>query len=135
VLLAGYLALTGLNLGTSALDYLARFTPIGVGMGLFQSPNNSAIMGTAPRERLGVASGLLALTRLVGQITGIAVLGALWASRTAASAGSAWHGDPSMAPAAAQVAGLRDTSNLAVVLVGAALLLGGWALRREPRLR
>ncbi|HSB91119.1 MAG TPA: DHA2 family efflux MFS transporter permease subunit [Anaerolineales bacterium] len=135
VLLAGYVALTGLDLRTSALGYLARFTPIGVGMGLFQSPNNSAIMGTAPRERLGVASGLLALTRLVGQITGIAVLGALWASRTAASAGTAWHGDPSTAPAAAQVAGLRDTSALAVVLVGAALLLGGWALRSERGLR
>ena len=131
VLAAGFLALTGLGVDTSALSYLARFSPIGVGMGLFQSPNNSAIMGAAPRERLGVASGLLAMTRLVGQITGIAVLGALWASRTAVYAGSAWRGDPVTAPAAAQVAGLRDTSTLALALVVGALLLGAWALRGE----
>jgi hypothetical protein len=104
-------------------------------MGLFQSPNNSAIMGAAPRERLGVASGLLAMTRLVGQITGIAVLGALWAARTAVYSGPAWTGDPSTSPAAAQVAGLRDTSVLAVALVVVALLLGTWALRRERHVR
>jgi hypothetical protein len=104
-------------------------------MGLFQSPNNSAIMGTAPRERLGVASGMLALTRLLGQVTGIAVLGALWSSRTKVYAGAAWPGDPSVAPAAAQVAALHDTSLVAVALVAAALLLGGWALRRERWMR
>jgi len=131
VLVVGYLALTGLGTATSGLGFLVRFAPIGVGMGLFQSPNNSAIMGTSPRERLGVASGLLAMTRLVGQIAGIAVLGALWASRTAAYAGAAWGGDPSRAPAAAQVAALRDTCTLAVALVAGALLLGAWALRQE----
>jgi hypothetical protein len=71
------------------------------------------------------------MTRLVGQIAGIAVLGALWASRTAAYAGAAWGGDPSRAPAAAQVAALRDTCTLAVALVAGALLLGAWALRQE----
>ena len=135
VLVLGFLALTGLAGSTNSPGFLLRFAPIGIGMGLFQSPNNSAIMGAAPRERLGVASGLLAMTRLVGQITGIAVLGALWAARTAAYSAEAWTGDPSTAPAAAQVAGLRDTSLLAVALIVVALLLGTWALRREFRSR
>jgi EmrB/QacA subfamily drug resistance transporter len=135
VLVVGYLALSGLGGATKGPEFLLRFVPIGIGMGLFQSPNNSAIMGAAPRERLGVASGLLAMTRLVGQITGIAVLGALWAARTAAYSGPAWTGDPSTSPAAAQVAGLRDTSVLAVALVLVALLLGTWALRRERHVR
>ena len=55
------------------------FQPIGIGVGMFQSPNNSAIMGSAPPERLGIASGMLAVTRTLGQTTGIAILGALWA--------------------------------------------------------
>jgi EmrB/QacA subfamily drug resistance transporter len=135
VLVVGYLALSGLGGATKGPEFLLRFVPIGIGMGLFQSPNNSAIMGAAPRERLGVASGLLAMTRLVGQITGIAVLGALWAARTAVYSGPAWTGDPSTSPAAAQVAGLRDTSVLAVALVVVALLLGTWALRRERHVR
>jgi EmrB/QacA subfamily drug resistance transporter len=133
VLVVGYLALSGLGGATKGPDFLLRFAPIGIGMGLFQSPNNSAIMGAAPRERLGVASGLLAMTRLIGQITGIAVLGALWAARTAVYSGPAWTGDPSTAPAVSQVAGLRDTSLLAVGLIVVALILGTWALRRERR--
>jgi hypothetical protein len=32
--------------------YILRFLPLGVGMGLFPSPNNSAIMGSAPKHRL-----------------------------------------------------------------------------------
>ena len=135
VLVVGYLALSGLGGATRGPDFLLRFVPIGIGMGLFQSPNNSAIMGAAPRERLGVASGLLAMTRLIGQITGIAVLGALWAARTAVYSGPAWTGDPSTAPAVSQVAGLRDTSLLAVGLIVVALILGTWALRRERRAR
>ncbi|HET7011735.1 MAG TPA: DHA2 family efflux MFS transporter permease subunit [Anaerolineales bacterium] len=131
VLVLGYLGLTGLGASTSPLGFLTRSAPIGIGMGLFQSPNNSAIMGTAPRERLGVASGMLALTRLLGQVTGIAVLGAMWSARTRVYAGAAWQGDPSSAPVAAQVAGLHETSLVAVSLIAAALLLGGWALRQE----
>ncbi|MBU3948137.1 MAG: hypothetical protein KJ882_09065 [Proteobacteria bacterium] len=32
----------------------------GLGTGLFVSPNNSALMGAAPRNRQGIASGVLA---------------------------------------------------------------------------
>ena len=42
----------------------------------FQSPNNSAIMGAAPPERLGVASGLMALSRNFGSTIGMPMMGA-----------------------------------------------------------
>ena len=35
----------------------------GLGVGLFVAPNNSALMGAAPRSRQGIASGVLALAR------------------------------------------------------------------------
>ncbi len=42
----------------------------GLGFGLFQSPNNRAIIGSAPRHRSGGASGMLGTARLLGQTTG-----------------------------------------------------------------
>jgi MFS family permease len=118
---------------TTTLGYLLRFLPVGIGLGAFQSPNNSAIMGTAPRERLGVASGLLSITRTLGQTTGIAVLGALWASRVASYAGGTVHGGSTDAPAAAQVAGLHDVFSVIIVLIASALALSIWAFLQERR--
>jgi EmrB/QacA subfamily drug resistance transporter len=49
---------------------------LGLGVGIFQSPNNSALLGAVPRERLGTASGLLATMRSLGMLVGNAVGGA-----------------------------------------------------------
>jgi EmrB/QacA subfamily drug resistance transporter len=133
VLLAGYYAVGTLSLQTTPLGYILRFLPIGIGMGVFQSPNNSAIMGSAPRTRLGVASGLLSITRTLGQITGIAVLAALWAGRVAYHVGDVLQGGATTAPAATQVAALQDTFSVVMILVGLALMLGIWGLVQERR--
>lgn len=60
--------------------YILRVAPFGIGFGMFQSPNNSAILGAVPPERLGIASGLLSLTRTLGQTTGVPLIGAIFAS-------------------------------------------------------
>jgi EmrB/QacA subfamily drug resistance transporter len=134
-ILAGFAAVSTLSLDTPAIGYLLRYLPVGIGIGIFQSPNNSAVMGAVPRERLGVASGLLSITRSLGQTTGIAILGAVWASRVVARAGGAWLGGATAAPAAAQVAGLNDTFRVVLVLLGLALLLATWGLLQEHRMR
>jgi DHA2 family multidrug resistance protein-like MFS transporter len=46
----------------------------GGGFGFFQSPNLKAIMSSAPPERSGGASGIVATSRLVGQSTGAALV-------------------------------------------------------------
>ena len=43
---------------------------LGVGLGLFTLANNAAIMGAAPREEAGVASGVLNMTRGMGTSMG-----------------------------------------------------------------
>lgn len=53
----------------------------GAGMGLFQSPNNSAVMGAIPRPKLGSGGGLLATSRNVGMAIGVAIAGSLFALR------------------------------------------------------
>jgi MFS transporter, DHA2 family, multidrug resistance protein len=50
----------------------------GVGFGFFQSPNNRTILASAPRERAGSASGILATARLVGQTLGAALVGLIF---------------------------------------------------------
>lgn len=46
---------------------------MGIGNGLFQSPSNNAIMTSVNTKELGIASGILALSRNMGNILGVAV--------------------------------------------------------------
>jgi MFS family permease len=133
VLLVGYYGLSKLHIQTSTFEYLLRFLPIGLGMGIFSSPNNSTIMGTAPRKRLGIVSGILAVNRTLGQMTGIAILGAIWASRVIAYSGSSVEGGTTHAEPIYQVAGLNDTFFVAMVVILAALILSVWSYIQDRR--
>jgi EmrB/QacA subfamily drug resistance transporter len=132
-LLVGYLGLRTLSLETTAWQYILLFLPIGLGMGVFQSPNNSAIMGSAPQERLGVVSGMLAITRTMGQTMGIALLGALWASRVSSYEGKMLDAGATEASTLSQVGGLQDTLQIVVVLIFLAFMIGLWSLFAERR--
>ena len=46
---------------------------MGIGNGLFQSPSNNEIMTSVSKEEIGIASGILALSRNLGNILGVAV--------------------------------------------------------------
>lgn len=77
-------ALYGLSLagpGSWLPSIAARLALCGVGMGLFQSPNSSAVMGAIPRPKLGAGGGLLATARNVGMAIGVAIAGSLFAAR------------------------------------------------------
>jgi EmrB/QacA subfamily drug resistance transporter len=66
-----------LPVSASSADIVWRLALFGLGTGIFQSPNNSAVMGSAPRPHLGIASGILATMRNVGMVLGIATGGAV----------------------------------------------------------
>ena len=104
-------------------------------MGIFQSPNNSAIMGTAPRDRLGVVSSMISLTRSLGQTVGIALSGTIWAGRVFYHAGTIYQEGATFAPALAQVAGLHDILICVLALIAFALGLSVYGLVRERRLK
>lgn len=59
-------------------DLVWRMTVCGLGFGLFQTPNNRTIIGSAPRERSGGASGMLGMARLFGQSIGAALVAILF---------------------------------------------------------
>jgi EmrB/QacA subfamily drug resistance transporter len=132
-LVAGFAAVSSLKVDTSTFGYLIRFLPVGIGLGLFQSPNNSAVMGAVPRSRLGVASGLLSVTRTLGQTTGIAAMSALWSGRVAYYLGEHAAAGATAAPAAIQVTALNDAFRVAVALLILALALATWGLFHERR--
>jgi len=124
----GYTAFLSLNEHTSTLAYILSYAAVGIGMGIFQSPNNSTIMGEAPKDRLGVASGLLSLTRILGQAAGISILGALWEANVLAKLNGLQVSDATQAPIAAQVLGLHDALLFIVVIIALAIILSAWAL-------
>ncbi|HLB71600.1 MAG TPA: MFS transporter [Candidatus Methanoperedens sp.] len=66
---------------SSFIDVALRLGLLGLGLGLFQAPNNSIIMGSLPREQLGIAAGSLGTMRNMGMVIGIAVSGAVFSSR------------------------------------------------------
>ncbi|MCX9013400.1 MAG: MFS transporter [Candidatus Methanoperedens sp.] len=70
--------ISGLDSDSGFTDIILRLGLVGLGMGLFQSPNNSIIMGSVPPNRLGIASGMLSTVRNLGMVTGIAVSGAVF---------------------------------------------------------
>jgi EmrB/QacA subfamily drug resistance transporter len=136
ILTAVYLGFQFISTETTWWQYVLIAVPLGAGVGIFQSPNNSAIMGSIPREYSGVGGGLLNLTRLLGQITGIAVLGSVWASRVLAlSSEPVPDSNAASASGALQVEGLQFTFAIAAALIGLAGLVGLWALRQERRVR
>ncbi len=78
LIMASCFSISTLQVDTSILDYIVRVIPFGLGVGTFQANNNTAVMGTVPVERLGIASGLLALSRTLGVTTGLPIIGAIF---------------------------------------------------------
>jgi EmrB/QacA subfamily drug resistance transporter len=60
----------GMYEGVSKTGIVLALCSLGLATGLFQSPNNNAIMGAVPPNKLGVASALLATVRNLGLVTG-----------------------------------------------------------------
>ena len=91
------LATIGFGIMTLGLVLLSRLSPVssigylvaslaifGLGTGIFISPNTSALMGSAPKNRQGIASGILATARNSGMVVGIGIAGAVFTTVQAA---------------------------------------------------
>ena len=67
---AGLFLLAVLPDNPTNTDIIWRLFICGAGFGLFQTPNNSTIISSAPSNRSGGASGMLGTARLLGQTLG-----------------------------------------------------------------
>lgn len=81
----GLFYLTTVSATSTALQILPGPLLMGLGSGLFQSPNNSSVMSSVPKPKLGLAGGINALVRNVGMVVGIALSVTLFENRQAAA--------------------------------------------------
>jgi EmrB/QacA subfamily drug resistance transporter len=78
ILAAGLLYMSQLGSGSSHIQIISGLAVVGLGTGIFISPNNSALMGSAPRHRQGIAAGILATARNMGMALGVGISGAIF---------------------------------------------------------
>ena len=74
----GLYSLSMLDAESSILSICLRLVLCGIGFGLFQTPNNSTIIASAPTKRSGGASGMMGMARLMGQTLGTTLVALLF---------------------------------------------------------
>lgn len=79
-ILIGSVSLSAMNGETSLHLVVIGLVVTGIGVSIFVTPNNSAMLGAAPPGRKGIASGILATSRLLGMATGVSIAGAILAT-------------------------------------------------------
>ncbi len=84
----GLVLLSQITTQSSSWDIIWRLAVTGIGQGLFQSPNTRTLMGAAPQNAQGEASGLLSTGRVIGQSMSVALTGTVFAALGGAAAGT-----------------------------------------------
>ena len=107
VFASGLLALALTPQNASVTDIVWRMALAGTGFGLFQSPNNRAMISSAPLARSGGASGMLGTARLLGQTIGASLVALAFARMPAHGTVLALYIGVGFALAAAVVSSLR----------------------------
>lgn len=69
----GLIMMSTLKENSTLLSMILFIGIMSVGMGIFQSPNNSLIMSTVSKDKLGIAGSINALIRNLGMVCGIAL--------------------------------------------------------------
>ncbi len=115
--LAGLLLLTRVGAGSSFALVLGAYLLFGVALGLVYAPMSTAAMAAMPGEKVGIASGVLAMDRVLAGAVSLAATGAVF---------HALQGDGDSFATA--VAGSTWVS-VALCAVGAGLT---WAFVRDP---
>ena len=78
ILCSGLFLLSRADAVTPLPLIVANLAMIGVGVGLFNAPNSSAVMGAVPSSRRGVAAAILSTARTLGNTLGLGLAGAIF---------------------------------------------------------
>jgi EmrB/QacA subfamily drug resistance transporter len=110
ILSTGLFLLSRLDATTPLPIVVGSLVTVGVGIGLFGSPNSSAVMGAVPSARRGVAAAILSTARTLGNTLGLGLAGAIF---TTVLAGQALTDPTYVVPAVSM--GFATTSGLALL--------------------
>jgi EmrB/QacA subfamily drug resistance transporter len=81
ILMSGLLYLSSLDAQAVIWQVAIGQGIMGIGNGMFQSPNNNSVLSSVPASKVGLASGISALMRNVGMVSGTAVAVSIFESR------------------------------------------------------
>ena len=132
LLCVGLLSLSTLDQDSSPMGIMLRLVLLGSGRAFYRAPNLTAILSVITKERFGVAGGIYATMRHLGNISGVAMLGSFFNSRLAATVVTEGPSSPGQSLAgAASVQAFHETFLLAtaVAVIGTLLAM----LQREVR--
>lgn len=73
IAIISFLMMATLNVSTPIYVLLLFISIMSLGNGLFQSPNNSLVMSTVSRDKLGIAGSINGFVRNLGLVSGIAI--------------------------------------------------------------
>jgi EmrB/QacA subfamily drug resistance transporter len=76
----GIFLLTRIDAGSGYADLLPGFTLFGIALGLVYAPMSSAAMAAMPRDKAGIAAGVLAMNRVLAGAVALAATGAVFGS-------------------------------------------------------
>lgn len=136
LMVCGCLTVSTFDRELSVEGYIVRILPLSLGGALFNSPNQSAILGSAPPDRLGIASGLLSLSRNLGQTIGLSLMGTLFSLLTMSRTPDLPNIDVTEAPIEALVFGVQMSFRLVAPILMAATILAAvlWWLEQRKQL-
>ncbi|GAW91123.1 MFS transporter [Calderihabitans maritimus] len=130
VQISGLLLLAGLITENSLIVIPVGLALLGMGMGIFQVPNNTLVMGSVPDRRLSIANALISVMRNIGTILGVGVAVLIFNWRGAAdamvitgNAGPAWE-------AGVMVRTINSALYFSLLIVGLTALLVWKGYRR-----
>jgi MFS family permease len=96
---------------------------MGIGIGLFNPANNSAIIGSLPREKVGLASSFLALARNRGVVIGVVFAEMVIAFRLPENQLETGRGIPSLES-------IQDVWKL-LLIIGLTAIIISWTRRSQ----
>lgn len=85
----GLFFMSTLNEYSSLWTMMSFVAIMSIGNGLFQSPNNSLVMSTVPKSKLGIAGSVNALVRNLGMVLGVSLSTTLLYSKMSSKIGYA----------------------------------------------
>lgn len=123
IMAVGLFLISTLGMNTSIAIVVIYLVILGIGMGMFSSPNTSAVMKSVRKDKTGVASGMLSTMRTVGQSLSLVLMGSVMAIVTSSAlVSSVFMGGSSSVDNAEFITGMSAALKVSalIALIGAA---------------
>ncbi|MBI3016851.1 MAG: MFS transporter [Deltaproteobacteria bacterium] len=125
-----YVWIAQLTETATSQEVIVRLLCLGLASGLFQAPNNSALMGAVSKQQLGTASAFMATMRTWGLMLGVFLATLIFTFRVKAYDGLGPHFSAHDVPAPLFVMGYHDTLLFAAGIIVLSIF---FSLLRGPK--